>query len=359
MDNPNSQKIFLNDQIPIRIIQKPFCEVCMNKVEEDILVCPQCEKPPPIGKEWYFNRIISLGHYKTYPNESYNNIPKNILSRMILVMKGNVKKEKLKVGKLLADGLVKVAKKYEFLIDNLKYIIIPPKYDIQEKNQCEFILKPFIEIAKKEGLNLVDLSKKVIRIKDIGKIRDIQNREAKFKAMYGTHEIKVEDLNGEKILVLDDISTAKSTIWDLSRALKKKNAGEINLLTVGRTLFNDESDFSTDLSYDELQIYFNLDFILNTNKINDVVIDSYEISDDKSYIKCECRNYKIHIDFKNSIIFHNCRDFEVKKYRNKSFCKHLTQLFIQLRNDKGEPYVRSILSSIYSNLFNWDFEIKI
>jgi len=116
----------------------------MNKVEEDILVCPQCEKPPPIGKEWYFNRIISLGHYKTYPNESYNNIPKNILSRMILVMKGNVKKEKLKVGKLLADGLVKVAKKYEFLIDNLKYIIIPPKYDIQEKNQsCGFIKKGY------------------------------------------------------------------------------------------------------------------------------------------------------------------------------------------------------------------------
>jgi len=341
MENPNTPKIFLNDRIPIKTIQKPYCKVCMNLVEGDIQVCSQCANPPPIGEDWYFNRIISLGHYKTYANEPYNNLPKNILSRMILMLKGSVEKQKSKIGKLLADGLVKITKEYEFLTENLKYVLIPPKFKKQEANQCEYIMKPFIDNIKKEGLTLIDISKNIIKNKDIGKIRDIKNREDKFKTIYGTHEIIIDDLNGDKVLVLDDISTAKSTIWDLSRALKKKNAGEINLLTVGRTLNKSEKIFSSDLSYDELQIYFNLDFVLDPDRFNDVTIESLNLSDDDKFISCECGNYEIHIDCKNMVVSHNCGDFKIRKHQNKSFCKHITKLFIHIRNARGETYVRT------------------
>ena len=132
----------------------------MSSVEEGETLCFQCQRHPPIGERWYFNRMISLGNYKTYPNEPYNNIPKNILSKMILTLKGNVKKPKEKVGKIFANGLAKISHEFNFLTDDLKYILIPPKFNSETNNQCKFILKPLIKIFKSEGINLIDLSEK-------------------------------------------------------------------------------------------------------------------------------------------------------------------------------------------------------
>ena len=89
--------ILLDNKVPIRLIEKPHCKKCMNPIGENIVLCKFCiEFPHPSISKWYFNRIISLGMYKTYQNENYNNIPFNIISRMILSLKGNVKKKKKK-----------------------------------------------------------------------------------------------------------------------------------------------------------------------------------------------------------------------------------------------------------------------
>ena len=83
--------IILNDKIPINLIEEPFCRKCMNKLDRSGNFCTFCQqKPHPSERDWFFNRNISLGIYQTYPNEGYNKIPLNIITRMILILKGNV-----------------------------------------------------------------------------------------------------------------------------------------------------------------------------------------------------------------------------------------------------------------------------
>lgn len=58
----------------------------MNPIGSDETCCDSCLNQPNNVKEWYFNRIISLGIYKTYESENYNNLPLNIISKLILLL---------------------------------------------------------------------------------------------------------------------------------------------------------------------------------------------------------------------------------------------------------------------------------
>lgn len=79
----NRNLILLGNKIPIRTISEPFCKICMNPIDEFKDLCDFCsEFPHPKMTDWYFNRIVSLGTYKTYQNENYNNIPLNIISKI-------------------------------------------------------------------------------------------------------------------------------------------------------------------------------------------------------------------------------------------------------------------------------------
>lgn len=74
--------LLLSNKIPIRLIKEPFCKICMNPVSKEEDYCRFCIELPLDVDDWYFNRIVSIGYYKTYENRPYNNIPLNILSRM-------------------------------------------------------------------------------------------------------------------------------------------------------------------------------------------------------------------------------------------------------------------------------------
>jgi len=351
---PRKSELSLKGKVSISLILEPYCQKCMNPIEEGEKCCGKCLNPPPIVEKWYFNRIIALGHYKTYPNENYNNIPKNIISRMILILKGNVKKHKEEIGNMLVEGLIELSNNFNFLIDNLDYILIPPKYNLEEENQCEYLLEPFISSLEKKDISVADLTDQLIKKEDTGKIKIISNPNEKFETIHGSHEILIENLNNKKILILDDIVTSKSTAWDISRALKEKNAGEINILTVGRTLLRDNLEFDADLNFNELVCYFsNLDSILELEKIKNVKIDSIELN--KKCLICKCGNYNINIDYNRFIIKHNCQDFIISRYKNKLFCKHITKLFIQIKEDKGEIIARAYLNMIYEDLLLWNF----
>ena len=163
------------------------------------------------------------------------------------------------------------------------------------------------------------------------------------------------------MLILDDVVTSKSTIWDISRELKEKNAGEINVLTLGRNLLsinnNMEEDVSSNLNFYELTTYFsNLDNILESKNIEKVKIKESEIADTR--IGCKTDKYNIEIDFENLILEHNCDDFLRRRYKNKSFCKHISKLFLYIKEQNGEEFAREKLYSIYKKLLYWNFNYK-
>jgi len=348
------QKILLKGKIPIRLIDEPYCRKCMNIVGQNQEFCDFCIEPPPGGIEWYFNKIIALGHYFTYKNKPYLNIPYNILSRMILILKGEVKKQKLKVGEFLAEGLWEIIQENPFLIKDTKYILIAPKNDPSQENQCSFILKPILEILKKDNINLKDISDSVIKTRNT-KENKLLLRDERFINVKGSHEINIENLKGNNVLVLEDVVTTGATTWDISRALKEKYAGEINILSLGRTLF--ESDivlFKHELNFNELLIYFsNLDIILDLEKIQQVNINSYQLTEEE--INWSSEDYEIKIDYLNKQIKHNCNNYLIRRYKKKCFCKHLIKLFLRIREDYGESSAYEYLNSIYSNLLDWEF----
>ncbi len=65
-------------------------------------------------------------------------------------------------------------------------------------------------------------------------------------------------------------------------------------------------------------------------------------------------SYLIEIDLNRKILYHNCHDFETRRAENKKFCKHLTKLFLLLK-DKNQNLAEFFLSKISENIDSWDF----
>ena len=237
------------------------------------------------------------------------------------------------------------------------FLLIPPKNNFSEENQCSYFLKPLMKILEKNGYNCEDITNKLKRIRDIGKNKE-KNRAQRFSEIRGVHQLEEMDLRGEKVLILDDIITTTSTIWDISRELKEKNAGEINVLSLGRTLIGNgnimEDDVPSSLALDELLIYFsNLKVILDPKNIEDVIISDINVDD--QFLSCRSKSYRIEIDFKNRVLKHRCGDFHQRRYINKSFCKHITKFFLTLKVRHGEEFAEAKLYRIYKNLIHWHF----
>ncbi|MFX0188235.1 MAG: hypothetical protein ACFE8A_10915 [Candidatus Hodarchaeota archaeon] len=104
---------------------------------------------------------------------------------------------------------------------------------------------------------------------------------------------------------------------------------------------------------------------LDKNTINraaNVSDDAFKINIldfDKGLIKAEVvgskkEYYLIEIDTKNKILYHNCNDFEMRRAKNKKFCKHLAKLFLLLK-EKNERKVVVFLNKIAEDINDWEF----
>ncbi len=357
-----NEKIFLEGKIPIRLIQKPFCKKCMDIVSQGEEKCHNCKDPLPIVRDWYFDKVLSLGIYHSYDNDigdSSYKIPINILSELIYLLKFK-KGENFKeyAGKLIADGFFQLITKKQEIFRNIKYITTSPKYGKSEKNQCEFIIKPLLQKMRENGFDVENILSRTERLRDVGKNKD-KGLEDRFNDISGVHNIVGEGFNGEEVLIIEDIYTTGSTVWDLARALREKNTGEINVLVAGRSRSYSSWKVSGDLDFNELIFYFsNLDIDRAPKRIYEVIVTQLEVLDDFiiASFKGSEENYKLIIDYKNKIIKHNCGNFIQKRMRNKKFCKHLTKIFIDLLNQKDKTYVKNLLNSIYLSLDKWEFK---
>ncbi len=280
---------------------------------------------------------------------------------MILIIKGSVKKNKRVVGEYLADGLFRVIKENTFLCEDKSFILIPPKDNPEEENQCEYLLKPLIKILKSNGYTLTNISEKLFRKKKVGENKN-KSREERYRDIKNVHEIDLNNLNQKKVLILDDISTTNATAWDIARVLKEKNAGEVNVLTVGRALLSsneEEWSFMDNMSFKELISYFsNLENILDVRKIERVRPIDLQVDDRGISCAFKNRRYKLNINYSRKTLYHDCTDFIQRRYMNKSFCKHITSLFFSVRDKYGEELARDKLNEIYSNLLDWEFQFK-
>ena len=355
---------YLEGRIPIRLIQEPFCLKCMNQVEKGQDLCAICSSPPDIVKEWYFNEVKALSIYHAYEIGNYK-IPINILSELISLLKFK-KGERFKkyAGKLFADGMSHIFMQKVDLFENTAYITIPPKYNREEKNQCIYLVNPFLKKLKKLGFILQSIIENTIKLKDTGKNKG-KTLEERFNDIQGVHQIEVENLHEKDVLIIDDVFTVGSTVWDLSRALKEVNAGVINILVAGRhMLFNEwpipELMWSKELSFEDLIMYFSrLDMDREIRKIKNVklkTLDRVNSETIASIITGSGQDYNLLIDLKNKIVKHDCPNYINKRAKNKKFCKHITKAFLDIEEEFGEQYTTKILKLIYLHLDKWEFE---
>ena len=348
--------IYLKGKISIRIINEPYCQKCMNPYSEDQSLCYTCANPPFDEDGWYFNEVKALGIYHNYEKK----IPINNLTEVVNILKfRRQKKFKKYAGELIADGLFQLTYTYPKLIEDTTYITIIPKFNITEVNQCDFILAPLIKKFETLGLKIQDISNKVVRLMDIG-----EHKHKKFYERYdmikNVHRVDIPNLEKKKVLILDDIFTTGSTVWDLARALKEKNAGEINILVAGRHYPYVNWPVFKELNIDDLLLYFSyLDLHRNRKKIDKVVIKNLSIDENSqvySLIEGTTRDYQLIIDFENKILRHDCTDFLTDKKWSKRFCKHITKVFIKIKAQEGDKLAESLLNQIYNTLDKWLFE---
>lgn len=354
-----NKTIYLDGKIPIRVINKPYCQRCMNVLIEGQRFCDICVNPPFDGDNWFFNEVKALGIYHNYKTSDYQ-IPINNLTELVNILKFRQQnKFKKYAGRLIADGLFQLIQMYPKLIENTTYITIIPKFNVSEVNQCDFILKPLMTKFRESGSEIQDISSTVVRLMDIGEHK-YKNLNERYDEIKGIHRVDISNLEMNKILILDDILTTGSTVWDLARAFKEKNAGEINIIVAGRHYLYKNWSVFTEFNFDDLLLYFSyLDMHRDRKKIDKVVIKKLSIDENSqvySLIEGTTRDYQLIIDFENMILRHDCTDFLMDRKWDKRFCKHITKVFLQMKEDYGLDYSQNLLELIYQQLDKWIFE---
>ena len=352
-------RILLEERIPIITIEEPFCKRCMDNVDTGKDRCETCKSPPSNVNDWYFNKVICLGKHNYYKVNNFK-IPINILSILISLLKFNRNIETNKyAGRLLADGLFQTFNKFSHIFDNSKFLAFSPKFDKSEKNQCDYIVDPLLRRLKEKGINLDNIGSEIERVKDVGKNIDKLFNQ-RFLDIEGVHKVNGIDLKGAKVIIIDDVYTIGSTSWDLSRALKEQNAGEINVLAAGRHILYDKWIEKEHRNFDDLILYFSdLDIDRDKIKIDEVNIKELNRSGVNQITACfkgSSSEYRLLIDFKAKRIKHNCYDFVQNRKYYKRFCKHITKIFIKIRAQEGDKSAGSLLNQIYNDLDKWVFE---
>ena len=90
---------------------------------------------------------------------------------------------------------------------------------------------------------------------------------------------------------------------------------------------------------------------------NAFVITRFDFNEGKIMAKVKGSQkeaYNIDIDIHKKELVHNCHDFVTKRARNKHFCKHLTKLFLVLK-ERDEDSVIGFLKELALNIDEWSF----
>ncbi|MFX1328059.1 MAG: hypothetical protein ACFE91_07950 [Promethearchaeota archaeon] len=163
--------------------------------------------------------------------------------------------------------------------------------------------------------------------------------------------------NPDQNLQLSNLLTKKLENWQNKRKkeiLEKLNSTKkINQLKKDMQK-NESSNFSVLINA------FTDKATLNRSvSVADEAFELLEYNIDKGILKSKVlgskkESYLIEIDSINKILYHNCHDFETRRAENKKFCKHITKLFLLLR-ENNENSAEFFLKNLVEKIDKWEF----
>lgn len=137
------------------------------------------------------------------------------------------------LGKELARFIYRTLDKEEELWWEVEAIIPVPLHPKRKKqrgfNQAQIIAK---ELAGLKGIELIE--GRLIKIKNVPPqtMVDVQERKKNVSGAFCV--LKGEEIKGKVILLVDDVYTTGSTIWECSSVLRNSGVKEIRCLTVAQ-----------------------------------------------------------------------------------------------------------------------------
>ena len=140
-----------------------------------------------------------------------------------------------------------------------------------------------------------------------------------------------------KKLILEKINT-RLTISEIEDEIVKKDLSDFSVLL---KTFTDKGTLNRSVSISNAAFK-----ILKYDSEGGIIKATVSGSKEEPYI--------IEINTNEKIIRHNCHDYETRRANNKKFCKHITKLFLILK-EKNYNSAELILNKIAEEVDNWDF----
>jgi hypothetical protein len=164
--------------------------------------------------------------------------------------------------------------------------------------------------------------------------------------------IKAEDQN----LSLSDELNNQLKIWQQKRIIeiKEKISTSSEVASLKKTISKKSTNFSI-----LINAFVDKGTLNRSVTVSNADFEKLEYDRSNGIIKSKVKGskeepYLIEIDITNNILRHDCHDFETRRADNKKFCKHLTKLFLILK-DKNKNLAEFFLNKIAENIDLWDF----
>lgn len=199
------------------IIYPPRCICCYNVIENNRLTCDECEKKLKDSINYIDYRTPDFECTSLY---KYNECTKGAV--------GNIKRRRSttickKVGNLIADEAQKLMP-----VDMVTYVPMT-RQDKAERgfNQCEIMAKV---ISKR--LNLKFQKNVLKKIRQTKPQKDLKSAE-RTKNLKGAFKV-CKNVEGKRILLVDDVVTTGATLKETAKMLYKAGAKSVTAITFAK-----------------------------------------------------------------------------------------------------------------------------
>lgn len=176
-----------------------LCHICRNKIKRDI----------------DDDFILSYGQYG------------GVLKKVILSFKY---KKNFTSGKIISELMKIKLEEIKYVPDIILYVPID-KIAKRKRgfNQCEFIAK---ELSKSTGAKAKKYIKKVKKTREQKRL-SLEERKLNIKNVFKLEHGEL--LNNKRILIIDDVVTSGSTLYECLKLINSSEIKDIKLLTVARS----------------------------------------------------------------------------------------------------------------------------
>ncbi len=137
--------------------------------------------------------------------------------------------------------------------------------------------------------------------------------------------------------ILGKISTAKK-VNHLKNDIDKKHSSKFSILI---NAFVDKGTLNRSVTISDAAFEF-----LEHDRSKGLITSKVTGTKEESYF--------IEIDTNKKILRHNCHDFEERRAQNKKFCKHITKLFLLLK-EKNHDSAEFFLNQLAEEIDKWEF----